>query len=103
MSNVGEGTVAIVSEQMVWPQAGYVDVVPPIIIVIANRYSHAPSDVTDPGLVRYIGERSVAVVVIEDAPGLLLCCHQVHCQRVNKIYVQVAIVVVIKERHAATH
>ena len=72
MSNVGEGAIAVVSQQMVWPQAGHVDIVETIIIIIANSYSHAPSDVADPGLVRYIAKSSVAVVVIEHAPGFLL-------------------------------
>ena len=57
---------------MIRAQAGHVDIVPAVIVVIADRYAHAPSDVADPGLVRHIGKRSVTVVVIEDAARFLL-------------------------------
>ena len=88
---------------MVRPQAGHVDIIPAIVVVIANRYAHSPSDVTDPGLICYIGKGSVAIVVIKNASGFFLCFHHVYGQRVHQVNVQIAIIVVIKERHAATH
>ena len=103
MRNFGEGAVAVVSQQVIWPEAGHIDIVPAVIIVIANRYPHAPSDVTYPGMVRYVGKRSIAIVVIESASGFLSGLHHVHCQRIHEIDIQIAIVVVIKELHAATH
>ena len=88
---------------MIRAQAGHVDIVPAVIVVIADRHAHAPSDVADPGFVRHIGKRSVTVVVIEDAARFLLWLHHVHGQRVNEIDVQIAIVVVVKKRHTSAH
>src|SRR5258708_106822 len=103
LSNVGEGAVAVVSEQMVWPQAGHIDVVKAIVIVVTNGDPHSPADVGETGLVCNISKSPVAVVVIESAAGLATRLHQVHRQRVNKKDIEVAVVVIIKERHTATH
>ena len=57
---------------MIRPQAGDVDIVPAIIIVIADCYSHAPPNIADTGLVCDVGKCAIAVIVIKSAARLLL-------------------------------
>src|SRR5215813_6323135 len=101
--HVSKGPVAVVAQQMVWPETGDVHVIKPIIVVIADGHTHAESNVTNAGLVSDVGKRSIVVIVIESAPGLLPCFCQIYGKRVNKINIEVSIIVVVKQRYTAAH
>ena len=97
LSNVRKRAVSVILEEMIWPQAGYVEIVKAIIIIVTNCDPHPPADISDARLVRYICKRAVAVIVIESASGFLIGFHEIHSQRVDKVNVQIAIIVIIEE------
>src|SRR3982751_5155469 len=100
--DVAEGAVAIIFQKTICSETGYVDIVPAVVIVVADGYSHAPTDIGKTRFVCEVGKGAVAVIVIESAASLGARLHQIYRQRINEEDIEVAIVVVIKERHSAT-
>src|SRR5262249_52322450 len=101
--NISERPITIISEEVVRSQAGDIEVIETIVIIIADRGAHSPAHVADTGLVRYIGKCPVAVVVIERAPGFPAGLHQVYAQRVDEVDARIAIVIVIEGGAPAAH
>ena len=56
LSNVREGSVAVIFEEVVLSQTCHVEVVEPVVIIIPDRRPHPPADVADAGLVRDVGK-----------------------------------------------
>src|SRR5208337_4985196 len=71
LSDVGERAVVVVMvEVAVHGVVGDVDVRPAVVVVVARRQTHGPSQrVIDARLVGYVGKRPIAVVV-EEAVGV---------------------------------
>ena len=88
---------------MVLAEAGHVEVVEAVVVVVADGSAHAPAHVADARLVRHVGERAVSVVVVEGALRFPAGLHHVNGQGVDEVDVEEAVVVVIKEGHAAAH
>src|SRR6266446_1148268 len=88
---------------MVGTQTGHIKVVESVVVVVANRHAHTPTDVGHSRLIGDVGKRPVAIVVIEGAFGSLVRLEQIHGQRVEKKNVQIAVVVIIKERYSSAH
>ncbi len=88
---------------MVGTYAGHIKVVEAVVIVVANRHAHPPPDIGHSRLVGDVGKRPVAIVMIEGAPGSLVRLEQFYGQRVDQKDVQIAVVVIIKERYSAAH
>src|SRR5688500_4675443 len=103
LCDVGKRSLTRIPKQAIRPQARYINIDKTVVIVIAGRDSHTPATTAYTCLVVYVLKRAVTVIVIESTPGFLIGFHHVGSKRVNKVYVQIAIVVVIQEGHASTH
>ena len=62
---------------------------PPVIVVVEPHRARAPSGGGDAGLLRHIGKRPIAVIVIQDAPSIL-----------RHVHVGEAVTVVVAHRNA---
>src|SRR5205814_10036263 len=81
---------------------GEVNVVPTVVIVIADGHAHAVHLNVEPGMRRDVGERSVAVVVVELHGGALGFV----AGKILAIYQQdvgIAVIVVVNEGAARSH
>ena len=101
LGDVGECPVAVVVEQVALPKRRDEDVVEAIVVVIADRRAHAEQRDGQSRLRGHIGERAVAIVVIElqrrwlAGRGPVLAVHQQN--------VGIAVIVVVDESAARAH
>ena len=79
-----------------------VDVVVPVIVIVADRASQSVHLDCQSGLLRDIGKRSVLIVVVQSGVGVAsLVFRPLH--RIDQQDVLPAIVVVVDEANAAPH
>src|ERR1700720_1790368 len=103
LGNIDESTVAVVLKQMVLPEAGYEKIVKAIVVIVTHGASHAPTDIVETRLVCHISKGAITIIVIESAARLAAGLHQIDCKRVNEEDIEIAVVVVIEQRHPAAH
>src|SRR6266851_1498845 len=101
--NVAESTVAVVLKQVVLPEAGYEKIIKAIVVIVTNGDSHAPTNICETRFVRHVSKGAVAIIVVESASGLAAGLHQIDCKRVNEEDIEIAVVVVIEQRHPTAH
>src|SRR5208282_5529445 len=101
--DVAEGAVAVIVKQNVAPPKGAKQVVPTIVIVVANADAGLPSAAPKTGFGRHVGERAIAVVVIKLGgwcmarwPG------SVQARSIGEINVKPPVLVVVEEYDSAT-
>ncbi len=88
---------------MVPPETGNVEIIETIVIVVTNRNAHSESNIPYAGPVCYVRKGPVAVIVVESTFSLLMLCREIDCQRIDKVNVQVPIVIIIKKGDTAAH
>ena len=74
-----------------------------IVVVVADATPLPPSGTSQMGLFRDISERAVAVVVKQITDGSLILLRLLEAGSIHQKNVEPAIVVIIEQRHAATH
>src|SRR5882762_8073606 len=98
-SDLGECSVAVVVKEATLSERGYEEVVEAVVVVIADRYTHAIHFHIEAGFVGYVSECSIVIVVIKLGSGvLLLMTRPVH--PIDQKNVGPAIVIVIDESDA---
>ena len=100
--NVLERAVALVVQEARFAEAGDVDIVPTVVVVIADGDAHAVDFNPEPRLRGHVGKRSVAVVVVKpkrgvlaDVAGKILAAHEHN--------VGFAVVIVVDEGATRAH
>ncbi len=102
LRRVHERALAGVAEQPVLPDARHEDVGKPVVVVVADGDAHAVHLDVQPGRARHIGERPVAIVLVQpQRRSLALVPRPVHA--VDQQNVRPAIRVVVDERAARSH
>ena len=99
---VTEMSVTQVAEEMIVAESGYIDVVLPIIVVVANGAAHPVHLALQPSLFGDIGESSVVIVVVERRIGCAVAvARPIH--RVHEEDVLPTVIVIVNETHSAAH
>ena len=100
--HVGEGSVAVVvKENVVSPEAAE-QIVPAIVVVVADANAGLPAGAAEAGFFRDVGECSVAIVFVEVRSGRFAGGPlRIEARSVGQIDVEPAIVVVVEESDAA--
>ena len=101
--HIGERSVVVVVVKHPAIEISDVEVFPAVIVVIADGDAEAPAAMRDSGLRADVGESSVMIVVVELAGMALARAYIVERGTVDQEDVHPAVVVVIKDRHAAAH
>ncbi len=65
LADVGEGTVTIVVVQNILAEVGNEQIVPSVVVVVADAHALPPAGMRDSGLRSHVGESSVAIVAEE--------------------------------------
>src|ERR1035438_1942959 len=73
MSYIGKGTVSVVMKEDVMSPETAKQIVPSIIVVIAHTDAGLPACAPQPGLLRDIGKRAVAIVLVKMRCRRLAC------------------------------
>ena len=101
--DIGECSIAVVVEQMTLAQRGDEEIVKPVVVVITHRNSQSEHRNRESRLPRHIGERAIAVVVVE----LQSCGAGVSAagkiSSIDKNDVGIPVVVVVDKRAARPH
>ncbi len=111
LRDIGEGSVSVVVIEMVAAEAGYIEIVVSVIVVVADSYAHVVSDTLKASLLRYILKGSVRLLMVEAVPilraGLLrdrsLGRGIAERRSVGEEDVESAVVVVVEESDAGSH
>ena len=94
----------IVVEELVAGHVRDIDIGPAVVIVVADGHAHPVALAGDAGFFGDIGEGAVAIVVEEAVPVFRRVLLERRNRRaVDEVDVQVAVVVVIEQRHAGHH
>ena len=101
-SDVGKGSVSVVVEQDVVSPEAAEQVVPAVVVVVADADAGLPAGASQAGFFGDIGERSVAIVLVQ-MRGRSLARRPVgvEARAIGEIDVEPAVVVVIEEGQAA--
>ena len=112
--DIGESPVAVVVIKNVRAEVGDVEVLETVVVVIPNRHAHAVADVPDAGFFRDVLkpqpaalDEQVAEKAVSGFPSgrrrkqRLLA--RLELAPLHQINVQVAVVVVVEQRHARAH
>src|SRR5260221_11295203 len=67
LSNIGEGSVAVVPEQLVSAEAGEIKIRPSVVVVIADRAAHREARRSQPRFSGNVGKCSAVIVWIQQA------------------------------------
>ena len=87
----------------VFAEVRYINVWPPVIVVVPHGYAEAPAFVGDAGLFRNVSECAVMVVVQKHgARRCFLALQPGESRAIQEVNVQPAIGVVIEQRHAGS-
>src|SRR5947209_4102855 len=98
--DVGKCSVMVVVIQAILAEICDVEVGPAIIVIIADCDAESPTPVSYAGRVCCVSKRSIVVIVQEHGPRCrLLAFEGGECGSVQQIYVQPAVVIVIKKRN----
>src|SRR5271170_1632955 len=108
---IGKGSVAIVVVELIAAVGRYVQVFIAVVVVIADRYSHAVARALKPGLFRDIFKCSVGFLMVKTVPifraSFLRDCalRRRVCKggAIDEEKVKPAIVVIVKKGNARTH
>ena len=101
LRDIGKGGIAVVAVKNVRPEICEVEIGVAIVIVIAGRRANAVAGVADACRVGNIGESAIAVVMIENVlrKPFRIRFGQLWA-RVDEVYVQKTVVIVIKKTAA---
>ena len=69
-ADIGERSVAVVVIQNVFAEVGDEQIIPAVVVVVADADALAPSGVRDAGFQRHVGESAVAIVFETDAKSV---------------------------------
>ena len=102
---LSELSVSLVVKQMIATHRRDKQVIPPIVVVVANGHAHTVATQLEAGTGRDIGEATFAVVVIQRHRGRLSALRNVPGPpgRVDEEQIGRAVVVEVKESNPATH
>src|SRR5215470_5287291 len=101
LGDVGKGAVAVVVKQNVVPPEAAEEVVPAIVVVIADAHPSLPAGAGETGFFGDLGESAVAIVLIQMRSGRLARGPMgVEAGTVGEIDVEPAVVVVVEKRQA---
>ena len=102
VSDIGESAVAVVVKKNVVSPEATEQVVPSIVVVVSNADAGLPAGAGKSGFVGYVGEGSVAVVLVQMRPGGLPGRPVfAEARSIGQINIEPAVVVVIEERDPA--
>ena len=101
--NIGKSSVPVVMKQYVMPPECAKQIVPSIVVVIANANAGLPAGAPESRLICYIGKCAVTVVLVQMSGWLSSRCPmRIKPASITQVDVQPAIVVVIKKRQPAS-
>src|SRR5271170_4404242 len=103
LRDVGKGPIPVVAIKYDPAKAAHQQIRSAIVVVIADGYAHRPTWRGHAGPVRNVRKRSVMVVVIQRAAGLLSFQLHGNTRRTCKVDVKPAISVVVNQRHTTAH
>ena len=102
--NIRKGAVVVVMKQLIPGYIGEKDVRPAVVVVVSDGDADAVALALHSGALGNIGVSAVAVIVEQAVPILRrLFLERWDGRAVDEVNVQVAVVVVIEERHAGEH
>jgi hypothetical protein len=91
-------------EELVLPGVEHVDIGPAVVVVVADRYAHAIALARHAGFLRHVGEGPIVIVMVQAIPVLgAFLLERRDGRAIHQIDVQIAVVVVVEQRHAGHH
>ena len=100
--DVGESPIAVVVKQNVVSPEAAEEIVPAVVVVVADADAGLPAGARQAGFFRDVGECAVAIVLVEMRSGCLAGRPvRVEASSVGEINIEPAVVVVIEEGQAA--
>ena len=103
LGHIGESSVAVVTVQNIWPQAGNEQIGPSIVVVIGDGPSHGETGRANSRFFGHVCKRSVVIVVIQRAARHNPLQRLTDGGRIGEVEVGPAIAVVINHDHATCH
>jgi hypothetical protein len=64
LCNVSERAIAVVFEQVIGTDTCDIEIIKTVVIEVADRTSHSPTNITHSCFVRDIGKRSITVIAV---------------------------------------
>src|SRR5580698_9087840 len=101
--HVAEGAIVVVVVENNSSKTGNQQIGPTVIIKVSNGGPHRPAGITDTGLLRHIGERTIVVVMEESTACFFAGQRHVDSGRVGKVDVWPAVAIIVDECDAAAH
>ncbi len=111
--DIGEGTVAIIVIEHVAAEVGHVEIEEAVVIIVAGSHAHAIADVSHSGFFSDVDESQLTrfgqqifeqpVARFPAGRGREERFAAVEGRALHQIDVQVAVVIVVEQRHAGTH
>ena len=102
LADVGESAVAVVVIQNVLAEVGDEQIVPSVVVVVADANTLSPARVRDSGLRSDVGESAIAIVLEKMRSRLAARGKAFQARAVHQKNVEPSIVVVVVEGNAAT-
>src|ERR1700731_289923 len=103
LRDISECAVMIVVVETVFAEVRYINVWPPVVVVVPHSYAEAPSFICHACFFCDIGECSVMVVVQQHRAWRgFLAFQRGESRAIQQVNVQPAVIVIIKQRHTGT-
>ncbi len=101
LGDIGEGAVAIIVKQNVVAPGAAEEIVPAVVVIIADANAGLPASTREPGFFGDVGERSVAIIFVE-MRGWRFSSGPfgVEPRSIGQINIQPAIIVVVEKSDA---
>ncbi len=101
VGHIGEGAIAIVAKERVLPVVADEEIVPAVVVVVADAASLSPSAARQAGFDGDIGEGAVAIIFEEVADRLLPLGEAFQSRAIDQEDIEPVILVVVIESDAA--
>src|SRR5579863_5123397 len=102
LADIGEGSVAIVVIENVLAEVRDEQIVPAIVVIVADADALSPARMRDSSLQSHVGESSVAIVAEKMRSWFVAGGEALKARSVHQKYIEPAIVVVVVEGNAAS-
>src|SRR5229473_2115176 len=93
LGHVGKRSIAVVSIETVLPEVGTKNILESVVVVVADANAGRPAGCLQASLLRDVGERSVAIVLVQAIGGTRLIARQAGTRQQENIHPTVVVVV----------
>ena len=103
LGHVGKRAVAVIVVKNVAAKVGDEEIVKAVVVVVADATGLSPAGTSQAGLFGDIGEGAVTIVVKQITGGIAVPNRRIKAGSVHQKNIEPAVVVIVEQRHPATH